>query len=326
MDFKDITFVIQGPVIESITKKSIDNVRKLFPSSFIILSTWKGENISNINADLVIENEDPGPTILSYGKDDIARKANINRQICSTLNGLNAVQTEYAVKLRSDNILHSNEFIHYLNKFTKKTSQFSLFDQKIIYSNLFAKEITKGTKIPYFFSDFFHFGKTTDLKKLWSIDLFSNYNFQDRLSGKFQHKQYPMRCSHVEQDLWLAFLSKNTGKPFSLNDEYGANQDIADSYNYMINNIIILDYGMIGLEVPSRLEQPNKFPYEFYSFLRWKWLYESYFNLKSSIPINYKLKWYIGYFYKFIHHGIRYKAKGLFLKIKNYLLNFYNQE
>lgn len=315
MEFKDITFVIQGPVIEQITEKSITNIKNLFPESTIILSTWKNENIIDINVDLIIENNDPGPTILSYGKDNHPKTVNINRQICSTINGLNKVKTKYAVKLRSDNILHANDFIYYLEKFKCKNSKYSLFDKKIIYSNLFAKEITKGTRIPYFFSDFFHFGTTRDLKKLWDINLFDDYQFNQKLVGKFQHKQYPMRCSHVEQDLWLAFLTKQTGKQYNIYDEYGTAEDIRDSYNFMINNLIILDYKMIGLEVPSRLEQPNKFPYEFYSHLRWKWLYERYFNIRTSITVSFKIKWYLGYFYKLALHGFRYK-------IKNYFKNF----
>ena len=45
---KEITFVLQGPVVEGVTGRSVDNIKELFPESSIILSTWKGENVEGI--------------------------------------------------------------------------------------------------------------------------------------------------------------------------------------------------------------------------------------------------------------------------------------
>ena len=62
---KEITFVLQGPVVEGVTGRSVDNIKELFPESSIILSTWKGENVEGIGVSRVVFNQDPGSTVLS---------------------------------------------------------------------------------------------------------------------------------------------------------------------------------------------------------------------------------------------------------------------
>ena len=55
---EDISFIIQGLINPKITKKCLNNIRKYFPKSEIILSTYKGENIDGLNYDKVILTED----------------------------------------------------------------------------------------------------------------------------------------------------------------------------------------------------------------------------------------------------------------------------
>ena len=98
----EITFVIQGQVVDA-TKKTIASIRKLFPESKVILSTWKGENIDEIFTDKVIENIDVGPTVIEFNKNLKPRTVNINRQIVSTINGLKSVDTKFAVKILDKN-------------------------------------------------------------------------------------------------------------------------------------------------------------------------------------------------------------------------------
>ena len=62
--------------------------------------------------------------------------------------------------------------------FNERNSRFSVFNQRIITSNYFAKETFKGAKIPFFISDFFQFGETIKSveDKLYSRDLILNYD------------------------------------------------------------------------------------------------------------------------------------------------------
>lgn len=100
----EITFVVQGPVQifdgrdqpENATELCISSIRKYFPDSTILLSTWHEQDLSGLDFDELVENEDPGP--LDYGP----IRGNINRQIVSTRNGLQNVKTKWAAKIRSD--------------------------------------------------------------------------------------------------------------------------------------------------------------------------------------------------------------------------------
>jgi len=103
----EITFVIQGAVDPDRTSKSIELLKGLFPQSQIILSSWEGTDVSSIDCKNILLNEDPGGAIRFIDKKNNVNLDNINRQIVSTLSGLQQVNTKYAVKLRSDNIITS---------------------------------------------------------------------------------------------------------------------------------------------------------------------------------------------------------------------------
>ncbi|MCY9853623.1 WavE lipopolysaccharide synthesis family protein [Vibrio mediterranei] len=311
----DITFVIQGPIFPEITRQSVQAVRELFPESPIIVSTWEGSDVGGLSANQIIFNEDPGTTIVGYKRDNSPICININRQLRNTLNGLKAVKTMYAVKLRSDNILGDTKFVSEFLSYPERESKYSLFKQRIVTTTFYAKEQTKGISIPYFVSDFFHFGLTEDLLALWDIPEFQTYQYNEKLRGQRQHWQSPYRLIHTEQAMWVGFLAKYHN--VYLNDEYGRECDIADSYQFIVNNLIMLDNSQsLNLKVQKRLEQPNPFPYEFYSQERWKWLYEQQFGTSLNVSLTFKLKWYLARVYKFLHKGIGNMLKTYFIRLR----------
>ncbi|MGV2990255.1 WavE lipopolysaccharide synthesis family protein [Vibrio sp. E150_011] len=315
IESKDITFVIQGPIFPDITANSIHSLRRLFKNSPIILSTWEGSDTRELDADMVLVNQDPGTTVIGYRQDDSPMCININRQLRSTLSGLRQVKTQYAVKLRSDNIINDSRFVDEFFNYPKRNAQYSIFNQRIITSTFYAKEQTKGISIPYFMSDFFHFGLTEDLLTLWDIEEFLPFLYDKEKKGQRQHWQSPNRLLHTEQIMWSKCLSKFFD--VALVDEYGQSKDIEKSYRYMINNLILLDNEhSLNLSVQPRLEQPNPFPYEFISQTRWTWLYQQEFNVTSSIGYLFKLKWYLARVLKFGHKGILNSIKTATIRYK----------
>ena len=114
---KDITFVFQGPIIneDDATKKSFISVRKYFPDSKIILSTWKNSNFDNLDFDEKIETQDPGAENYLYKNQKSFN--NGNRMILSSYNGLINVKTKFAIKLRTDMYMQSNNLINWITHF-----------------------------------------------------------------------------------------------------------------------------------------------------------------------------------------------------------------
>lgn len=310
---EDITFVIQGPIEREITQKSVDSVKRVFPGARVILSTWKQQPISITGVDLVLENEDPGPTLARFSKHDEAFYTNVNRQIVSTLEGLRCVNTKYAVKLRADCSLVKNEVLELYQRFDAYQEKYKLLSNRVVCSNLYGKEFTKGLSIPYLVSDFFYFGQTRDLLELWDIPLFEDYVFNPELKGKRQHPNWPNRHTHVEQELWLAFVNKK--HPLRLEDEYGTKSDNQQSRALIANNIVICDRERLGLVVPERHQQKDKFPYEHYAFERWKWLYNNYADGNSDVSFLFKLKWSLGRVFAYITQGFRLDLKLRFFRL-----------
>ena len=307
MKFEEITFVIQGLINPSVTKQSINTLKKIFPGSSIIISTWEGQDADDIGSDLVVYNKDPGSTVFVYSKKDKPVYININRKIVSSFYGLSAVKTKYAAKLRSDNVLYKTDVIKIFERFPMRSSELSFFNERLVCSNFYAKEFEKGLRIPFFFSDFFQFGETEDLLTLWSPDLYQDYEFRPKLSGKKQHENYPNDSVHVEQRIWSNLVSKFT--PTELKDEHGNSNENKKSYDFMINNLIVVDGDILGLKVPERLQQSNDYPYEFLTFRRWKWLYSKEFGVEDTTPLSFKLKWYFSTLKSFLKSGVRLKLR-----------------
>ena len=131
IDTSKLTFIFQGPVINKTEfKKSINSVRKFFPKSKIILSTWKGQNFDTLDVDHLLLNDDPGPGPYDSLNNKI-RKNNINRQLISTLNGLKNVKTIYSIKIRTDLFFTSDNLLNLLMNIEKIKNDF-FFKSKII--------------------------------------------------------------------------------------------------------------------------------------------------------------------------------------------------
>ncbi|EGR0892115.1 WavE lipopolysaccharide synthesis family protein [Vibrio cholerae] len=318
MLFDQITFVIQGPITPSITSTSVRRLRSIFPGCQIIVSTWEGENTQDIDADLIIYNKDPGSTIFVYSKRNDAIPVNINRQIVSTVSGLRHVKTKFAAKLRADNILNKRRVLEIFEQFPLRKEGYAVLNNRLVCSNYFAKEFERGLSVPFFFSDFFQFGEVEDLLKVWDCDLYSDYDFKSTLSGKKQHKYYPNDSVNVEQKIWSNAARKLY--PYELKDEHGDHFARQQSYNFMINNLIIVDGDELGLDVPQRLRHSNSYPYDFFTFQRWKWLYENEFLKTKNTPLNFKFFWYLSLIIKTIRKGVRLKLRKtltpIFIKVR----------
>src|SRR5436305_180058 len=104
---KDISIVVQGPILnesslnvtKNMTKLICHRLKKLFPESELILSTWEGVSAQEIPYDKLILNKDPGAVWFNYlNHNDIN---NCNRMIISTLEGIKAASRKYILKVRS---------------------------------------------------------------------------------------------------------------------------------------------------------------------------------------------------------------------------------
>lgn len=162
----DCSFIIQGPVKKhngkDITQELVSDLRMKYPDSEIILSTWRScTEISN--ATKVVYSEDPG----TIKKVKSTFFQNLNRQIVSTKNGLLASTKKYSFKIRSDFYFvdKADVFDVINNLLVNSIKSPSFFDMPVVLSFQ-----TPSIDI-YSLPDWFNFGLTNDLLKIWTIPL-----------------------------------------------------------------------------------------------------------------------------------------------------------
>lgn len=247
IDTRDISFVVQGAIDKNNTKFCLDSIRRNFPGSTIILSTWEKSNVKGLDFDEVVFNTDPGSAVY----DSFGNCNNINRQIITSYNGLKTVKTKYAAKVRNDLIFDGPNFIYYFNKFSLYNEEYRKVKGRMIALTVFSRLIDDVVKYEgdyevvcanYNISDWFQFGYTDDVLKFWSvptipdISSFSHYYLGEKVpfSGYYYSKNSPERYI---TSVFAGFDPDKTTRTMMS----GRNKR-DDSLRFLVNNFIILDY------------------------------------------------------------------------------------
>lgn len=269
--------VVQGPIVgrstdplqSRQTHRVLASVRKVLPGVRIILSTWKGSDVAGLDADEVVFSEDPGG--VSYGFESNPNLLNnVNRQICSTLAGLRAVRTLYAVKTRTDVLFEHAGFLDFFDRYREFDPDWAFVKKRVVTSNVFARNPRVHFPFLYHPGDFFYFGLTEDLLAIWDIPLqpksFSRWFLgteKDLLTfdDKSDIRYYP------EQYIWMQFLEKFG---CTLNKEHASDFSVSElekSEKSIANNLVLVSDRRLGLRwlkqaIPlldrSQLYTPNE--------------------------------------------------------------------
>lgn len=282
-NFENITVLLQGPVSRKLTKTSIANVKKILPGAKIILSTWKGENFEQVDGVEILYNKDPGASILDKKTGQLN---NINRQIVSTLHGLKKVSTPLVLKIRSDIVLESNEFLNFFEKFKERNKNYSIFKERLLICEKYCRP---SGMFPYHISDWFIFGYTEDLIKLFDVPLENseddNWFYRNNLTlshkiGYFPHFRHRY-CA--EQYIWHKCISKYF--PINFNHMFDfSNENIKSSNLFLVDNFVVLPQQVLGF----RLDKFNSNNNGCLLTGDWLLLYNSSYKTNKSLSFNSK--------------------------------------
>lgn len=204
---RDISVVIQGPILvgndedvnNQITKKVCLNIRHFLPNAEIIISTWKESNLEGLTYDKIVLNDDPGSIMMTLNEQK--RENNTNRMIISSINGLKKATRKYIIKMRSDLYFENLSFIKKFENY-QHISKSKVLTSKFL--TLSANHYKRGSEVIFTLNDWFMFGRTEDVIKLWDIPLQKNFKlskeielprFEDNLVG--------------EDYIWTSFLKKD---------------------------------------------------------------------------------------------------------------------
>jgi hypothetical protein len=158
-DNLNIGIVIQGPIFPRATIEICKFYKKIYPDVYVVLSTWEGENTSEIE-DLC----DSRFIVIKSKKPDSPGQQNINMQIASSKAGIKHLvnfECTHILKTRTDILLGNSSFLNYLVWMHSKGKQNSL-----VFSSF-------GSCLFRLFSptDQVVFGAAPDMERFWAIDL-----------------------------------------------------------------------------------------------------------------------------------------------------------
>ena len=181
IDTKDISVVMQGGIDLAITPKCVIAAYESFPGAEVILSTWKGAPTSDIVADKIIYNQDPGGMQCSHAID------NTNRQIVSSRNGVYQATRRYILKIRSDCCVKSPKMLTFWNLYPNRSESYRWFEHRVIMPTLYCKrflDINSKIPTPFHYSDWVQFGLSEDIQKIWDIDTIGPEEFVGTYSAQ----------------------------------------------------------------------------------------------------------------------------------------------
>jgi hypothetical protein len=297
IDCRDITFVVQGNIQpgaggdylpQNFARQSLRSIRKHFPESPLILSTWAGQDASRLPADQIVYNQDPGSFPYFFGTDTTPN--NVNRQIVSTLNGLKLVRTKYACKIRTDFCLTGKTFTREFGKYNKYAPKYKVAAQRILACTYVTRNPASELPYPFHISDFAFFGLTTDLRDLFDIPLMSAAE-----AVWFKKHKYPPNepnparaCRYTpEQHIMLRWLQKHK-QPVNCASYYDASpQNIQDTRGYLANNFVLLSPAQFNIRPQKDKLLPvsniNSFK-TCYTHLDWLKMYKEYCDSSLTLP------------------------------------------
>ncbi|MFI3243604.1 MAG: WavE lipopolysaccharide synthesis family protein [Akkermansia sp.] len=205
---ENLSVVVQGP-ISDMSKGSLLSVRQYLPNCKIILSTWEGSDLDGLEYDELILSSDP------QNDKDIHYPSNANRMIVSTKAGLDAVTTKYVLKMRTDFILTGTNFIDLFLLDAPEPQEYKILKKRVV---CYVWKPQRGRL--FHCGDFYFFGLTEDLCKIWDLPLYTNEQFFYQNNNKSVNPIYRVKNPnqfHVEQYIWINLL-KNNGVPCDIKD------------------------------------------------------------------------------------------------------------
>lgn len=263
IDSKDISVVIQGPIEwaidrardAGITVSLSRQIRKLLPNAEIILSTWEGQKLDAIEFDRLVLSEDPG----AQGVWPSYVPSNVNRQIVCTVAGLKAAKRKYALKIRTDMVLESTDFLEiFENAKPLKADTRNVFSRPVLTNNFSSRNTAEILKrlpshpLPFHPSDHVSFGLLEDVLFLWDIPLQNDddalYFMDHSQPNRFRFSEFSRLTP--EQYIFTTALSKKV--PIDIEHYADMRKEvIALSEFFMTTHIISVPDRKFALNFPK---------------------------------------------------------------------------
>ena len=155
----------------------------------------------------------PGDLPLPPFKDDSGQN-NFNLQLAAAKAGLTQARSKYVLRVRSDLIFPDCRFLHrHLQDRDLPRGASSVFEERVLISWLFTLNPFTVERMPFHFSDWFNFGRLSDVRRLWTVapmtlsDAVFYRGAEHSTSSNRRERQFYSRLG-VEQHLHFGFFQR----------------------------------------------------------------------------------------------------------------------
>jgi hypothetical protein len=318
-----ISVVVQGaisgkpddPYEKRLTYRCLKSLRKHLPEAEIILSTWKGSDVRDLDYDFLVENEDPGAWYLGEQKQVLSQYLhksyqpsilenpnytrvlnNVNRQIVSTKVGIERATREFVLKFRSDLLLEGKSFLEYFHRYPMRSDQYKILQDRV----LACVSWNPHRFFPFAFhpGDWVFFGRREDVLNIWDIPLMPKPNSIENIEdyhwffSYYEHLQNhpveeclePLDRYTPEQYIWTSFLRKY----YSINFKYHSDVSIENlemSERTIVNNLVLLEPEQLQIKF-VKYRFPILVELRFYTHQEWRKIYQIYCENKKKLLVN----------------------------------------
>ncbi len=246
---RDISVVLQGPV-RSQTHETVESIRVHLPDAEIVFSTWQGEDTQGILVDKIVRSVKPESFIQHKHSGTFN---NLNCLIRSTRKGLEVASRAYILKMRSDLVLDSVEFLNHWDKFPKQSAR-SVLKHKVIVPALFSRIAYRNHPTPFHISDWCVFGTCDDVQMIFdALDEvkepeFTHWFAKGNKKSPFGTVTFRMA---PEQYICYSFFRRHF-KDVEMRDCSDCSTALQKaSDEFVIGNYIILEYKNSGFRLPK---------------------------------------------------------------------------
>lgn len=258
----NLSVMVQGPVRDT-TAECLKSIRKFLPNAELIFSTWEGSNTVGLDYDVLVLSKDPGSCVLTRRYPQVQVSA-VNRIIVSSLAGIKRATRRYCLRLRSDALLVSANFLSYYNRFSVYIGNDAIVSRRIMVEGLLtAKDLLFDV------ADWWHLGTTEDLRRLFDIPLYPDEpepyfekkeHFKDKPSFADLPSQYI-----AEQYFIYKFIKINGGvsaKSLNFTHTFDNKQECIEAYRkFVADNLVCIEMDKSGVLLPKSLNVSNPAQY-----------------------------------------------------------------
>jgi hypothetical protein len=278
IDSKEISVVIQGSVDSTIIDQVLNSIARWLPEAEVIVSSWKnGEDYTylsplvNPQVHHLVLSEDPGGFPIHHTGNQLN---NINRQLRSTYAGACKASRPYCLKIRTDMLLTSANFLNYFNRYTCYDPEYKLVKSRIL--NNASVTADPFWHMPLHPADFFLFGYTEDIKTFFSAPLMTKAEqyYKHQYNSMFTKMLDPITNKYIpEIYLMTQFVKaqKPHLKPIE-NYEFSA-YGIDLSYRLLVNNFVFLSCQQLGFKNLKHPKHERCWYLRSFSNLKWQKIY-----------------------------------------------------